>query len=115
MSGCVGSQFADPPPAWLSSVAACGLLKGSAVRVELDSETSPHPASTKTNKEAASAPPNLTLFSHATMVAPSLMVTACVSYGKGRTAPRGTALTERPGSQASMACDLSCPSCRTVG
>jgi transcriptional regulator with XRE-family HTH domain len=40
-----------------------------------DSETSPHPASTRTNEDAASAHPNRILFSRATMVAPSLTVT----------------------------------------
>ncbi len=65
MSGCVGLQFAGPPAAW-RSVSAGGLVEGSAVRDELGSEP-PHPASMRTNKDAASAYPGRILFSRATM------------------------------------------------
>jgi hypothetical protein len=52
---------------WLSPVWAGGLMEGSVVRDELDSEP-PHPVSTRTNKVAASAHPNRILFSRATML-----------------------------------------------
>jgi hypothetical protein len=94
MSGCVGLQSADlPAAAWLSAVLV-GLLflEGCAIWDEPDSETSAHPASTKTNKDAASMHPNHILFSRATKVAPSLTVTVCVSYGNQRTTHRDPSL-----------------------
>src|SRR5215207_5566208 len=93
MSGCVGLQLARSPPAaaWFSAVSVGGLfLEGCPIWDEPDSETSPHPASTRTNKDAASMNPNHILFSRATKVAPSLPVTVCVSYGNQRTTHRGT-------------------------
>src|SRR5215211_6158117 len=104
MSGCVGLQLAGPPPAaGLSAVSVGGLfLEGCAIWDEPDSETSAHPASTRTNKDAASMHPNHILFSHATMVAPSLRVTVCVCYGNQRTAHRGTIPTSRPDTRSSM-------------
>src|SRR5918998_629623 len=97
MSGCVGLQSAYPPAAaWLSAVSVGGpFLEGCALGDEPDSETSPHPASTRSNKDAPSAHPNRISLSRATMVAPSLTVTACVSYGNRGLAHRGTALTNR--------------------
>src|SRR5919112_6040754 len=97
MSGWVGLQSAgSSPAAWLSAVLV-GLLflEDCGVWDEPDSETSPHPASTRTNKDAPSAHPNRISLSRATMVAPSLTVTACVSYGNRGLAHRGTALTNR--------------------
>ena len=103
MSGWVGLQLAGPPAAWLSPVSVGGLfLEGCSIREEPDSETSPHPASTRTNKDAASMHPNHILFSRATMVAPSLLVTVCVSYSNQRTAHRGTIPTSRPNTRSSM-------------
>src|SRR5215207_10665167 len=105
MSGWVGLQLAGPPPAaaWLSAVSEGGLfLEGCAIWDEPDSETSAHPASTKTNKEAASTHPNHILFSCATMVAPSLRVTVCVSYGNQRTTHRGTIPTSRADTRSRM-------------
>src|SRR5918999_4336141 len=105
MSGCVGLQLAGPFPAeaWLSAVLVGGLfLEGCAIWDEPDSETSPHPASTKTNKDAASMHPNHILFSCATMVAPSLLVTVCVSYGNQRTTHRGTIPPSRADTLSSM-------------
>src|SRR5918993_5154354 len=99
MSVCVGWQLAGPSPAaaWLSPVSVDGLfLEGCAVWDEPDSETSAHPVSTKTNKVAASTHPNHILFSRATMVAPSLLVTVCVPYGNQRTKHSGTILSNRP-------------------
>ncbi len=90
MSGCVGLQLADLPAAWLSAVSVGGLFsEGFAVWDELDSETSAHPASARTNKDAASRHPNHMLFSLATMVAPSLTIRVYVSYGNQRTTHRG--------------------------
>src|SRR5215211_1569315 len=90
MSGWVGLQLAGPPAAaWLSAVSVGGLfLEGCAIWDEPDSESSPHPASTKTNKDAASMHPNHILFCRATMVAPSLTIRVCVSYGNQRTTHR---------------------------
>src|SRR5215204_3729927 len=104
MSGWVGLHSADLPAAWLSAVLVGGpfFLEGCAIWDEPDSETSAHPASTKTNKEAASTHPNHILFSCATMVAPSLRVTVCVSYGNQRTTHRGTIPTDRPDTRSSM-------------
>src|ERR671911_256695 len=105
MSGWVDLQSADLPAAaaWLSAVSVGGLLlEDCAFRDEPDSETSPHPASTRTNKEAASTHPNQVLFSCATVVAPSLRVTVCVSYGNQRTAHRGTLPASRPNTRSSM-------------
>jgi hypothetical protein len=104
MSSWVGLQLAGRPPvAWLSAVLV-GLLslEGCAIWDEPDSETSPHPASTRTNKDAASMHPNQILFSRATMVAPSLLVTVCVSYGNQRTTHRGTIPTSRPDTRSSI-------------
>src|ERR687889_268459 len=95
MSGWVGLQLAGPSPAaaWLSAVSVGGLfLEGCSIFDAPDSERSPHPASTKTNKGAASTHPNQMLFSRATMVAPSLRVTVCLSYGNQRTTHRGPSL-----------------------
>jgi hypothetical protein len=60
-------------------------------------------ASTRTNKEAASRHPNHILFSCATMVAPSLLVTVCVSYGisRGRRIGDPSHLS-RPNTQSSI-------------
>src|SRR5215218_10393960 len=99
MSGWVGLQLAGPPSAavWSSPVSAVDgpFLEGCAIW-EPDSETSPHPASTRTNKDAASTHSYHILFTRATMVAPSLTVTLCVSYGNQRTTHRGTIPTSRP-------------------
>src|SRR5215211_9066863 len=104
MSGWVGLQSAVPPPeACLSPVSVGGrFLEGCALWGEPDSETSPHPASTRTNKDAASTHPNHIFFSRATMVAPSLRVTICVSYGNQRTTHRGTTPPGRPTTRSSM-------------
>src|ERR687898_1735320 len=105
MSGWVGLQSAGPSPAaaWLSAVLVGGLfLEGCAIWDESDSETSPHPASTRTNKDAASTHPNHILFSRTTMVAPSLTVTVCVSHGNQRTAHRGSISTSGPDTRSSM-------------
>src|SRR5215212_8832893 len=97
MSGCVGLQLAGPPPAaaWLSP-SLVGVLFLEDCDVWDDSETSAHPASTRTNKEAASTHPNRILFSCVTMVAPSLAVTVRVSYSNQRTAYRGPIPHSRP-------------------
>jgi hypothetical protein len=102
MSGWVGLQLAGPPPAaWLSAVSVDGLfLEGCPIRDESDSETSPHPASTRTIKDAASTHPNQILFLRAIMVAPSLRVTVCVSYGSQRTTHRE--LSQQTVTQSSM-------------
>src|SRR5918997_2297307 len=105
MSGCVGLQLAGPPPApaWLSVVSVgWPFLEGCAMWDEPDSETSAHPASTRTNKDAASMHPNRILFSCATTVAPSLLVTVCVSYGNQKTTHRGTIPTSRPHTRSSI-------------
>src|SRR5215213_5811038 len=105
MSGWVGLQLAGPPPAaaWLSAILVGGLfLEGCAIWAEPDSESSPHPASTKTNKEAASTHPNHIIFCRATMIAPSLLVTVCVPYGNQRTTHRGTIPPSRPDTRSSM-------------
>src|SRR5918999_5590481 len=105
MSGCVGLQLAGPFPAeaWLSAVLVGGLfLEGCAIWDEPDSEASPHPVSTRTTKEAASTHPNQILFSRATIVAPSLRVTVCVSYGSQRTTHRGTIPTIRADTRSNM-------------
>jgi hypothetical protein len=104
MSGCVGLQLAEPPPAArLSPVSVDGLfLEGCAIWDEPDSERSLHPASTKTNKVAASTHPNQILFSCAAMVAPSLLVTVCVCNGNQRTTHRGTIPTSRPDTRSNM-------------
>src|SRR5918997_340962 len=99
MSGWVGLQSAGSLPvvAWLSAVSVGGLcLEGSAIWDEPDSETSLHPASTKTNNDAASIHPNQILFSCATMVAHSLLITVCVSYGNQKTTHRRTIPPNRP-------------------
>src|ERR687896_2184073 len=102
MSGCVGLQSATfPAAAWLSAVSV-GLLFLEDCDVWDDSETSPHPASTKTNKDAASMHPNQILFSCATMVAPSLLVRVCACNGNQRTAHRGTIPPSRPNTRSSM-------------
>src|ERR671910_3599595 len=103
MSGCVGLQFTCLAVAWLSAVSV-GLLslEGCAIWDEPDSETSAHPASTRSNKDAASTHPNRILFSCATMAAPSLTVTVCVSYGNQRTAHR------EPSLPADRTLDLAC-------
>src|SRR5215208_902428 len=116
MSGWVGLQLAGPPAAtaWLSPVSVGGLfLEDCAIWDEPDSETSPHPASTRTNKVAASMHPNHLLFSRATMVAPSLTVTSCVSYGNQRTVHRGTIPTSRPDTRSSMPWTCPDPDVRT--
>src|SRR5687768_15599877 len=97
MSGLVGLQFTCPPVAWFSAVWE-GLLfsEGCAIWDEPDSERSLHPASTRTIKDAESTRPNRILFPRATMVAPSLTVAVCVSYGNQRTTHRGTTPTNRP-------------------
>ena len=77
-------------------------LEGCAIWDELESETSPHPASARTNKDAASTHPNHILFSHATMVAPSLRATVCVCYGNQRTVHREPVLP------ADRTLDLAC-------
>src|SRR5918993_5940145 len=105
MSGWVGLQSAGPSPAaaWLSAVSVGGLfLEGCAIWDEPDSEPSPHPASTTTNTDAASTHPNHILFSRATMVAPSLLGTVCVSYSNQRTTHWGTLPTKRPDTRTSM-------------
>src|SRR5215203_3077115 len=104
MSGWVGLQSADlPPAAWLSAVLVGRLFsEGCAIWEESDSETSAHAASTKTNKDAASKHPNRILFSCATMVAPSLLVTVCVSYGIQRRTYRGTIPPSGPDTRSSM-------------
>src|SRR5215208_5692732 len=98
MSGCVGLQSAGLPPAaaaWLSAGSAGGLfMEGCPIWDEPNSETSPHAASTKTNKDAASMHPNHILFSCATMVAPSLPVTVCACYSNQRTTHREPSLPE---------------------
>src|SRR5919107_4211957 len=103
MSGCVGLQLVGPSPAaaWLSAVSV-GLLFLEDCDVWDDSETSAHPASTRTNKDAASMHPNRILFSCATTVAPSLLVTVCVSYGNQKTTHRGTIPTSRPHTRSSI-------------
>src|SRR5918997_7077803 len=106
MSGCVGLQLAGPPPApaWLSVVSVGGLfLEGCAIWDEPDSGTSAHPASTRTNKDAASTHPNRILLSRATMVAPSLLVTVCDSYGNQRTTYRGDFPPNRAGTRSRVA------------
>src|SRR5215211_6152055 len=98
MSGCVGLQSADlPAAAWLSAVSV-GLLflEGCALWDEPDSETSAHPFSTRTNKEAASMHPNNIIFSCTTMVAPLLRITVCDSYGIQRTTHREPSLPADP-------------------
>src|SRR5215208_2279795 len=108
MSGCVGLQLAGPPPEpWRSAVSVGGLVEGSSFRDDPDSERSPHPASARTNKDAASTPPNRIPFSHATMVAPSLPVAVCVAYGNHRSKHRGTIPPSRPDTRSSMPLDLS--------
>src|SRR5918998_6286642 len=97
MSGWVGLQLAGPPPApaWLSVVSVgWPFLEGCAMWDEPDSETSAHPASTRTNKDAASMHPNQVLFTRATMVAPSLLVRVYVPYGNQRTPHRESSLPE---------------------
>ena len=98
MSGWVGLQLADSPAAaWLSAVSADGLfLECCAIWDEPDSESSPHPASTKTNKVPASRHPNHILFLCATVVAPFLLVRVCVCYGNQRTAHREPSLPADP-------------------
>src|SRR5918998_5113163 len=118
MSGCVGLQLACPPPAaaWLSPVPVDGpFLEGCAMWDEPDSETSAHPASTRTNKDAASMHPNQILFSCATMVAPSLRVRVCVSYGNQRTTYRGTIPASRPDTRSSMPSTCPDPVCVQAG
>src|SRR5918999_5014026 len=92
MSGWVGLQLAGslPAAARLSAV-LLGLpfSEGCAIWDEPDSETSAHPASRRTNKNAASTHPSRILFSCATMVAPSLPVTVCVPYGNRGTSASG--------------------------
>src|SRR5918998_2712489 len=105
MSGWVGLQLAGPPPApaWLSVVSVGRLfLEGCAIWDEPDSGTSAHPASTRTNKDAASTHPNHILLSRATMVDPSLRVTVCVCCGNRGPAHRGTAVTDKPGMWSSL-------------
>jgi hypothetical protein len=93
----------SPAAVWLSAVSADGLfLECCAIWDEPDSETSLHPASTKTNKDAASRHPNRILFSRATMVAPSLRVTVCVCYGNQRTTYQGTIPPSRADTGSSM-------------
>jgi hypothetical protein len=102
MSGWVGLHSADLPAAWLSAVLVGGLfLEDCAIWDEPDSEAWLHQASTRTNKDAASMHPNLVLFTRATMVAPSLTVTLCVSYGNQRTTHRGTIPHSRPDNRSS--------------
>jgi hypothetical protein len=96
--------LAGPPAAaWLSAVWVGGLFsEGCAMWDEPDSETSAHPACTKTNKDEASRHPNQILFCRATMVAPSLTVTVRVSYSNQRTAHRDTIPTSRPDTRSNM-------------
>src|SRR5215207_2881882 len=113
MSGWVALHSEDlPAAAWLSAVLV-GLLflEGCALWDEPGSERSAHPASNKTNKEATSKHPNQILFSCATMVAPSLLVTVCVSYGNQRTAHLGTILPSRADTRSSVPWTCSDPVC----
>src|SRR5215204_6188756 len=113
MSGWVGLHSADLPAAWLSAVLVGGpfFLEGCAIWDEPDSETSAHPASTRTNKEAASMHQNHILFSCATMVAPSLLVRVCVSNGNQRTTHRRTILPSRADTRSSVPWTCSDPVC----
>src|SRR5215208_1555496 len=103
MSGWVGLQSADSPASWFSAVSVGWLfLEDCDVWDEPDSEWSPHPVSRRTNKDVASTHPNHTLFSCATMVAPSLRVRVCVSHGNQRTTHR------EPSLPADRTLDLAC-------
>src|SRR5918995_6739169 len=110
MSGWVGLLLAGSPSAsgWLSAVLVGGLfLDDCAIWDEPDSERSPHPASTRTNKEAASVHPNHVLFTRVTMVAPSLLFRVYVSYGNQRTMHRGPIPPGRPDTRSTI--PLTCP------
>src|SRR5919112_3899449 len=108
MSGSVGSQLAGrPAAAALLSAFSVGrpFLEGCALGDEPDSAASVHPASTKTNKVAASAHPNRISLSRAAMVAPTLLLTVRVSYGNQRIGHRVTIPTipaNRPDARSSM-------------